>query len=546
MLFMGSMSRVNRSRFAWSGVLLAVFVAVLAWLLWPRDEASQNAPRDPAVVAPRPSAGDAKSRTERRREDEIAALVAEVEKLKSERESDKPPADTSRPFDVTVLHADGTPAVGAHVVVSAPYANAVDVGRRATTGEGGVVRLRVDDDLVRVAAWLGAEAAATEEFFAPAERSAATVRLASAVVVRGRALLDGRPVHTPTVSITVSPWMKSNFELRFRVTADADGRFEFPPIAASGLDPASPPVVDAAGAQRAAGSTTTDVEKLRRGEEVVVELARGFTVKGRLVSAAQQSWDGATVWNGNDDHWPVSLDGGFHVRLPPTGGRLVATWSEHRTDDARGAEFQGMRRNAASLGAFNGSKGDVDLGDVVVAAGRPLRGVVVEPDGKPPARARAYLYLDDVTVGRVAIDAEGRFAFPEVGPGEHVLSVMGRSADNDRGSAVVRGVKGGDDLRVVLENKTIVDLRFLADGDRRPLFCASFSLRAKIRTEGAEWFGPDVAGDPVESFEFELLGGGGYDFEINVVGYETQRFAGLQIAAGRTTPLELLLRKKRD
>jgi hypothetical protein len=206
-----------------------------------------------------------------------------------------------------------------------------------------------------------------------------------------------------------------------------------------------------------------------------------------------------------------------------------------------------MGRNAASLGAFDGSKGDVDLGDIALAAGRAVLGVVVDAGGRPPARAFVYLYLDDVTVGRAAANVEGRFAFPEVGPGPHVLSVSARSATGDRANAVVRGVKGGDpELRVVLEGKTIVDLQFFSDGDRKPLACASFSLRAKIRVDGAEWFGPDIAGDAVESYEFELLRGGAYDFEINVAGYETQRFAGVEIAEDRTTPLELLLRKKRD
>lgn len=202
------------------------------------------------------------------------------------------------------------------------------------------------------------------------------------------------------------------------------------------------------------------------------------------------------------------------------------------------------------LGTFDHSSGEVDLGNVVVAPGAPLKGVVVDGVGRPSPHAFVMLSMDGVPVGAVSADNAGAFVLPEVGLDPHRISVRERLPESSPGvarTAIVDGVKGGDpDLRVVLDDVLAIVLRFLSATDRKPLACSNYSVRVKLHGEGFDWFGTQTAGGGDESHEFTVFQPGSYDVEVDVAGYEPVRFESVEVVAGRETSLDLLLRKKPD
>ena len=92
---------------------------------------------------------------------------------------------------------------------------------------------------------------------------------------------------------------------------------------------------------------------------------------------------------------------------------------------------------AKYLGRFRGDGGDIDLGDVSVPVGRPVKGVVVDLEEKPVRAGDVGLWLAGVQVGATQTDDAGKFEFDAVGDDPHVVQAyeppeIGRASCRER------------------------------------------------------------------------------------------------------------------
>lgn len=530
------MTEVNRPTLVWVLVILALLLAsIVAW------QHLAGVLRTPAPVeGPRygaPGPGRA-SRAPDLAEDPAAAPKT----------ASPTPPDERRPFTVKVQRSNRTPAAGATVtVVSQSDEGDFDVEvARMRADANGVAAFRLLDHLVRVCAWLGDEAHATPDLVQIADTSEVSVRLAPATTVRGRVLLGDAPAARTTVHLDVQPWYGGTCGLAFRGVTDAEGRFEFPPIATDGIDPLNPAAVWVRTPEMAYGWS-----EAVQGGDTIVRLSPGFTVRARLLDDAGKPVPGAlygvasTTWSANS-----GADGRVELRLPRGATRIVAMRRTSRTTVSALSPRPILEtwRTAKFLGE---ASGDADLGDVVFAEGKPLRGRVLDSAGRPCGRAIVTLHLGDVRVGSVVTWSDGRFEFPEVGEEAHRLHARepepGIGAATAR-QATVAEVRGGDpDVQVVLTDDFAVRLEFL-DAQDRTVHVQAQQVRVRANRHGEEARCVDVAtsGEPMTSFAFLLPGAGSYDLVVDVGGFEPQRFSALEAAAGRPIALDLLLRRKQD
>ena len=531
---------------------IAFVAALLVWRLWPDDATSTSSSRDhraAAAGAEEPAAPPVRRVRE--------ATSPDAPKPPDAAPASEPkagePAEPTFPLEVTVLRGDGTPAAGAQVLFMDPNDDG-NPSASATADAKGVASLRAPAGLARVVAWLGAEGNANEPLVDPAETHAATIRLAPAVGIHGRVVQGGRPVGLARVTVTIGPWLTSEFGLSLSADTDADGRFATVPISTAGMDAASSLQIAAATADLASGESGAEVAAVLRGDDIVIELVPPFTVRARFVDAAGDPIRDVIVSCASQkQHATSGTDGRIALRLPRCMAQLVA---RHPTQHviihgyANGEPYRAIVWVARPLGSVDGTAGDVDLGDVVFAQGRRLAGQVVDSGNRPARHASVRLWLDGIEVSCTATDDDGRFVFPEVGPDAHRIGVreclLDDSPTNQR-EAIVGGVHGGDpDLRIVLEDAFAVRLQFLSAEDRKPIACAQFNARRKLHGEGFEWLPFQSAGDPAEEFDLEVFGAGAYDVEVDVPGYEPLRFESVEVRANFPTPLELLLRKKHE
>jgi hypothetical protein len=538
-------------------IVLALF-ALVAWIRRPEVAPSPVTPRP----APSPANVELRHRAERPRE-AAAAAGTEAQPPKPSAAPEAPKSEKTYPFEVTVLRADGTPAVGASVQLVDPDADddADNVVGRTKTDVTGVASMRAPDFLVRVAAWLGAEAAAPGELVGASEKSTITLRLTPAIVVHGRVLRDGAPEPNAEVELFLAPWFDSDFPFQLQTKSDAAGRFEFPPIPRAGVHPLNPPSVDATTKDMARGYASADME--RPGAEVVVQLTPGFTLRGRFLDPAGHDAP-AELWvvGSRTRKFQLDSDGRFVARLAEERLRFVASFAtrssyisdfdvEVATPPFIGDPIVRTSFYARVVGGREpGASGDVDLGEIVLQPGKPVIGLAVDASGHPVVRAEAALLIDDIVVGTVVADAKGRFEFPEVSDDAHRVEVRA-TGPGAEGRAVVEHVRGGDpDLRVVLAvpEKLIVKLRFLSEGDRKPV--KSREIRVKAWRHGEERTCVETqcmattTEDAMDSYRFDVPEVGSFDVEISVGGYEPHRFESVEVVAGRETSLDLLLRKK--
>jgi hypothetical protein len=546
----------NARRMAGAAAVVAALVA-WAWWLASRDDA----PPSGATADARATAAEHQMPTPHapRRHDEKASEKPSADAPAPP--ETKPPDATAKegaekfPLAVTVLRADGTAAACAQVLFIDPNDDG-NPSFSATADAGGVATLRAQAGLARVVAWLGSEAAADPKLVDPSETHAATIRLESAVVVHGKVTLGGRPAAGASVVLTMGPWLGSEFGLVLVEKSDAEGRFAFPPVAARGLDGTEGRTIDATTRDLAAGQAAFDADAARRGEDVVVEMLAPVTVRGRLLDTTRRPvWDATVRHCVRADVTAVTDDDGrFEVRLPGgVGPKLVALPPSYWDIDVQLANpplVPEYPRMAILLPEPRGEAPDLDLGDVIVHAGKPVNGIVVDGSGAPAVHARVDLYLDGVVAAAVRTDADGRFVVPEVGPDAHWIGVrenLPKGSPATPRTAIVNGVHGGDpDLRIVLEDSFAIRFRFLSAEDRKPLACAQFDIRAKHHGEGFDWFPWQNAGDAVETFDFGTISAGTFDVEVDVAGYEPLRFESVEVTAAAPTVLDLLLRKRHE
>jgi hypothetical protein len=552
---MTQMAETNRrTRAAVGALVVAVVAGLLVWLLWPSGEPATRDARPEAAPSPADETTPAAKRTPRVRETAAPAAPDATQAPSAPAKPGEAPPPTL-PFEVTVLRSDGTPAAGSSVRLVDPTADDWNsVVASAETDARGVATMRVHDETVRVVAWLGAEAQAPVDLVSLGDHRAVTIRLAPAVRARGRVVLPGgEPAPGADVAIVASPWFGNEYGLTLTTKADADGRFELPPVVLAGMNVNMLHEVRARTADLATGSEDLDLD--HPDAELVVRLVAGFTVRGRFVDAAGKPIEGVEIRiEGSERKIASDGDGRVSLRLPYGTAKLVALRNSGKTvvcgiDDGNFLVQQWKASRA--LGSFGETDGDADFADTTLAPSAPLSGCIVDRAGNAIERAFVTVYLGAVNVGTALAGKDGRFSLPVDGADAFDLYVNeylpDESTDHPR-SASVRGVHGGEEIKIVLEAKLRIDVRFLDAADRTPV--ASTYIGAKAWHHGekypcVEWQGMSTApGD--DGAAVIVPTPGSYDIEIRAAGFEPERVEGVEVVEGRSTPVDLLLRRKHE
>jgi hypothetical protein len=233
--------------------------------------------------------------------------------------------------------------------------------------------------------------------------------------IRGRLhTADGAPLAGETIHVHAA-----SVGARQHSTSDAEGRFEL-----AGLEVAGDYrlwVYPKSGYEDHVRSPLVLGED---GMELDIELLPLATapLRGRMVDAAGQPVAGMTLWVRSLKSLASATavrggsDGRFAVDAVPAGELLFETRSLPRL------AIRGVRHGPETAAE------DVEL---VVDWGRlELAGQVVDPGGNPAAGASVTLHwtggaesAQSSSYRTAVTDAEGRFAFTELGPGEHRLQV---------------------------------------------------------------------------------------------------------------------------
>ena len=476
MVCMGEMARVNRSSLAWFGGILVVAAAVIVAM-----RSCGKEPPEPSELpevahagaeAPLPPASPRKQRAPRVRAATGEAVPPATDEPPTTGEA-PPSAPAPAPkaaattYDVRVVRADGSPAVGARIAFDGrplwdDWPGPVMWALRAADADGHVRLPRRDAPLyVRLdseVGWIHKPGSVVP----PPE-----VRLGPGVVVRGRTLdSDSRPVAGASVRAEMFP-PGAGGSIVVECASNADGEFELPPLPfdANGNGRQDIEVVAYAENLVPGHAATTRTEAAKT--PVVLTLYRGAALRGRLVLAdglpvprVRVLLAGTHLAAAPDD------DGRFALRLPADGGEVIVQDAISATSESVFRPGAGTFVAARRLGTFRGDGGDRDLGDVLVDGGKPLRGVVVliklEPfwekghpgitalmNGDPVAGARVTAVLAGTEILSVTTDAKGAFELPLSGD-EHDLVVNEAGSNRINLTPAIEGVRGGDpDVRIV-------------------------------------------------------------------------------------------------
>jgi protocatechuate 3,4-dioxygenase beta subunit len=468
------------------------------------------------------------------------------------------PAETTIPdrstfLDVTVVRADGCPAVGATIdvqVVGAfgaePVQPAVAVRTADASGCGTFdFGPRVADPACRIVAWLGDEAATDFVWATFDQRTKATLRLAPSVMVRGRVVDDeGRVVPGAVVTAQAThpdiPVHSRSVGARGEITTDSNGSFALPLPASEALQ--TNLQFDA----RAPGFECESIGELRwkRAEDVAkgVEI-RMFSVvhvRGRCVDARGAPIADAEVELVQDKSTTARTgpDGRFDLGgLRRKGGDFVA-----ECDDAAPTRLAGV----------SGRRGDVDLGDVVLREGGVVRGVVVDVTGKPVAEAGLTLWNEGHIVGDGCTDGEGWFVLKHVGDGEHDLVVLEKDPPHGAMPVMtkVRGIRaGGADLRVVLDCGRRIRFQFVDGATNKPALVKGATIRWRVSGSLDPPESTTLLSTPTSVIRLEVPEVGTYELFVSVSGFgdtfEAQTCSGVAVSADRETIVDVPLRRAR-
>lgn len=538
-------------------VLLVAAIGLIVWLAFrPETAPTPKAPPKPKPVAPHAPVQP----TQRPRPVAVAPAEIETNSPPVKQGGGEAPAQTEEretfKLEVEVFGGNGVAAPGATVVLLDPFAQHSGAARpselaRAKADENGRAKFEVVGRVLRVHAWLGNEAGSSDKFRASETRTRVAVRMSSAVTPHGRVVESGgAPVEGADVRLIATEWFEDPFGLILATKSAADGSFELPPIPLAAFDGAHPDAfaieAQAKGWPRARVAITADT--LRAGD-VVVTLERGAFVRGRLVRPDGTSVSGETVLLTSGASSIYSdAEGRFELPLPRSGGVVIARSEYHPS--AHGTSYGGTGGWGAPklLGTFRGDGGDVDLGDVTIGPGQPVKGVLVDVDDKPVKAGDVVLYLAGVQVAAVQTDDAGKFEIPGVGDDPHVLQAMeppGENAWTGRRHTSVDGVRGGTtDLRVVITGALSVLVKFLAEADRSPVVVPEVTLRATATGATPKGYGWTWAGSRIDSVRFDVDHEGTYDVTVELPGYEPATAPAVPVSPDREFTIDVLFRKK--
>lgn len=358
---------------------------------------------------------------------------------------------------VSVTTSDGKPVDGATVEL-----RGIDDQREVTKG-GVATFAQCVPGSYQLAGWSDGMAKSFAWIQLTAGEDTAKLVLRAGARVAGRVVDErGAGVSGARVAYAgASDWSQSGNDRRDGVTSGADGRFEFAAL------PSGTFRFTAAHAEHAPGTSplvTLDGKTAR--DNVVISLADGVVVRGRVIDTQKQ---------------PVA---GARVRIGATGNRraMIADAPRQAYSDAKGNfEIKGLPKkplaaiamhetgasNAVELDGTKGDQTDVTLtidvtgtigGTVVDTQGNPLEGIQVSAgpsfgDNRTDvdfAQWRLRGFPEELT------DSAGHFTLTGLAPGSYQLSAAPAHAAGRRGP--FGGGRGGDitaktgdkDVKIVL------------------------------------------------------------------------------------------------
>jgi hypothetical protein len=241
-------------------------------------------------------------------------------------------------------------------------------------------------------------------------------------------------------------------------------------------------------------------------------------------------------------------DGRFELPLPRTGGIVIAM---------RGAPTPNslsIRQSAIGwgapklLGRFRGDQGDIDLGDVALSPGQPVKGVVVYSDEKPVPAGDVVLYLAGVPVAQTQTDDAGKFEIDAIGDDSHLLvatEAAGENAWSGRRHASADGVKGGGaDVRVVITGALTVVVKFQSAADNSPVVVPEVKVRMDAVGATPWRYGWSYAGAHIENVRLEAEHAGRYTATFEIPGYDPASSDPFDLTTDGEVRITVLFRKQ--
>ncbi len=223
--------------------------------------------------------------------------------------------------------------------------------------------------------------------------------------------------------------------LKESFSAATDGNFQI-----CGLDPSTYCLVASSNTSAPTFSEAFAITADRPSINVVVRLSRGGSIKGRIVGPNGAPIGGAVVTSHDDTFDDDPNDPMFGMMIPTnTTSRRVVTTSEGMFElRFLTPEKYQLRVNHPSFA--QGKQREImvadgqptDVGQVTLQVGGTVKGTVVGPGGTPLRGGFVHMESDtsDIVLDTRS-DAEGRFSFSHVRPGNYTLSATVQGVGSD-------------------------------------------------------------------------------------------------------------------
>ncbi|HEX4422534.1 MAG TPA: carboxypeptidase-like regulatory domain-containing protein [Kofleriaceae bacterium] len=403
---------------------------------------------------------------------------------------------------IHVVDPDGAPVEGASV---ATY------DRSDVTGPDGVARLRAfsSSSTVRIEAMGYAPVDLSVD---PAEQLTQvferTVTLAPGAMVAGIVVdPSGAPVPAADVALDAAGGRSSE-----RLKADATGHWQVAWLAAGrhAVRASSSRFIEAADQIFA-----TDGRHPRL--DLVVRLAVGAEVTGRVIDEAGAPLAGATIRGGTMDNDTTDAAGRF-------------VW--HGAREGR-ADLSAVTPTAASsvirLQLVPGQRYDV----LLVMHRASLAGSVRDPHGHPIAGATVFAATKDGTMAFGQSDAGGQFDLGGTPPGDYTVSVQRDSPANGEAQAQVTVAVGPSRVALVLPETAALIGRVTSGGE--PVVGFGYSLSSPASPSLGD--SPSPVRAPDGRFALHDLALGAWKLVIRAPGFAPRTLGPIEIAAGREVDL---------
>ncbi len=225
-----------------------------------------------------------------------------------------------------------------------------------------------------------------------------------------------------------------NWTQKNSVRSAADGRYELFGWTGAGVQEIA---VTAAGYGR-------QEERVGKRDHVDVELRRGDAVTGRLLGPTGEPVSGALVAAVASDHsGPVQTTSFGHF-VSDASGRFLVDGLRRDLVHTLVITAEGVGRTLIDFDPRLDGAGTIDLGDIALAAGLAIEGVVRDADGVPIPGVTVTLEGANADRGRLRNEASpdfhygrserrhtddlGRFRFPDLAPGTYTIAAVPRGA----------------------------------------------------------------------------------------------------------------------